>query len=380
MKKEVVTMLLAGGVGKRLRLLTQNIAKPAVPFGGRYRIIDFALSNCLHSRMDTVGLLTQYSPLALHKHVGNGQAWDLDRQEGGLSILAPFTELTGGDWYRGTADAITKNMNFVDQYDPEYLLVISGDHIYHMDYSELLEHHKETGADATLSVVEVPWKETHRFGILNTTEDLRIYEFDEKPEHAKSNLASMGIYMFNWKTLKKYLEEDKNDETSDHDFGHSILPRMVEDKLDLFAYRFQGYWKDVGTIESYWEANMDLLQEDLSLSLSNKKWRTYSHDSNYPPQFVEDSSKVTNSMVNSGCWIKGTIDHSVLFEGVQVEENSVVKNSILHPNVKVGKNVHLDRVIVIENVEIPDNTEIITKEEEEPVIVHKGNVKEYAEV
>lgn len=377
MKKEVVTMLLAGGVGKRLRLLTQNIAKPAVPFGGKYRIIDFALSNCLHSRMDTVGLLTQYSPLALHKHVGNGKAWDLDREEGGLSILAPFTELTGGDWYQGTADAITKNMNFVEQYDPEYLLVISGDHIYHMDYSDLLQHHKESGADVTVSVVEVPWKETHRFGILNTTEDMRIYEFDEKPENAKNNLASMGIYMFNWKTLKKYLEEDRKKTDSGHDFGHNILPEMVKDELDLFAYRFEGYWKDVGTIESYWEANMDLLQEDLSLSLNNKNWRTFSHDSHYPPQFVEDASKITNSMINSGCRIKGTVERSVLFEGVQVKENSTVSNSILHPGVKVGKNVKLDRVIVIENVEIPDNAEIITGQDDEPQIIHQGNAKEF---
>ncbi|WP_404454423.1 glucose-1-phosphate adenylyltransferase [Virgibacillus necropolis] len=375
MKKECVTMLLAGGVGKRLGLLTKNLAKPAVLFGGRYRIIDFALSNCLNSRMHTVGVLTQYLPLELHKHIGVGKPWDLDRMEDGLTILSPFTENDGGNWYMGTADAITKNMNYVERYDPEYLMVISGDHIYHMDYDELLRQHKEKQADVTISVVEVPWKETSRFGILNTTENLRIYEFEEKPEHAKSNLASMGIYIFNWKTLKGYLEEDATQTESNHDFGQDILPAMIADNRSLYAYRFEGYWKDVGTIESYWEAHMDLLKEDLSLSLNNKEWRTYSHDSNFGPQLIEENAVVHNSLVNNGCIISGKLDHSILFENVEVGEGSVINQSILHPGVRVGANVHLERVIVQENVTIPDNTRIEAKPDEEPIVFSSAESK-----
>ncbi|WP_077624285.1 glucose-1-phosphate adenylyltransferase [Sediminibacillus massiliensis] len=374
MKKECVGMLLAGGAGTRLGLLTKNLAKPAVPFGGRYRIIDFALSNCVNSRIHTVGVLTQYSPLILHKHIGVGKAWDLDRQDG-LSILSPYTEHSGGSWYLGTADAITKNIHFIEQYDPEYLLVISGDHIYHMDYDKLLRHHKETEADATLSVVEVPWKETSRFGILNTTDDLRIYEFDEKPKHAKSNLASMGIYIFKWKTLKKYLEEDAVSAESDHDFGKDIIPAMIQNGLKLYAYRFEGYWKDVGTIESYWEAHMDLLQEDLSVSLNNNDWRTYSHDSNYPAQLIDEEATVTSSLINSGCRISGSVDQSVLFENVGVGEGSRIRQSILHPSVTVGKNTVLERVIVMEGMTIPDNVEIISNPDEEPLVVYEGNLQ-----
>ncbi|MRH43496.1 glucose-1-phosphate adenylyltransferase [Aquibacillus halophilus] len=375
MKKECVTMLLAGGVGTRLGLLTKNLAKPAVPFGGRYRIIDFALSNCLNSHMHTVGVLTQYSPLELHKHIGVGKPWDLDRMEDGLTILSPFTEKDGGSWYLGTADAIAKNMNYIEGYDPEYLIVISGDHIYHMDYDKLLQHHKEKEADVTISVVEVPWKETSRFGILNTTENLRIYEFEEKPKNAKSNLASMGIYIFNWKVLKNYLVEDAKLSSSNHDFGQDILPAMIGDDRLLYAYRFDGYWKDVGTIESYWEAHMDLLKEDLSLSLNNNDWRTYSHDSNFAPQLIEDTAVIQHSLINNGCVVAGSLDHSILFENVEVSEGSVVKQSILHPGVCIGKNVLLDRVIVQENVTIPDGTKIVASREEEPIIVSSHNLK-----
>lgn len=368
-------MLLAGGVGSRLGSLTKNLAKPAVLFGGRYRIIDFALSNCFNSHMYTVGVLTQYLPLELHKHIGVGKPWDLDRMEDGLTILSPFTENSGGSWYQGTADAITKNMNFIERYDPEYLIVISGDHIYHMDYDELLTHHKEKQADVTISVVEVPWKETSRFGILNTTDNLRIYEFDEKPEHAKSNLASMGIYVFNWKILKSYLEDDATQSESNHDFGQNILPAMIADNLNLYAYRFAGYWKDVGTIDSYWEAHMDLLKEDLSLSLNNNEWRTYSRDSNFGPQLIEEKAVIQHSLVNNGCIISGNLDHSILFENVQVGEGSVIKQSILHPGVRVGAGAFLERVIVQENVVIPDHARIVANPSQEPVVLSAANLE-----
>ncbi|MCT2534177.1 glucose-1-phosphate adenylyltransferase [Aquibacillus koreensis] len=375
MKKECVTMLLAGGAGTRLGALTQNLAKPAVPFGGRYRIIDFALSNCLNSHMFTVGVLTQYSPLELHKHIGVGKPWDLDRMHDGLTTLSPFTEHTGGNWYLGTADAITKNRTYIEGYDPDYLLVISGDHIYHMDYDKLLRHHKKTQADVTISVLEVPWKETSRFGILNTTDDLRIYDFEEKPLHAKSNLASMGIYIFNWNVLKDYLEKDATDPDSDHDFGKNILPAMLADNLRLYAYRFEGYWKDVGTIESYWEAHMDLLAEDLERFLNNNEWRTYSHDSNFPPQLIDEHAVVHQSLVNNGCIVSGTLDHSILFENVQVGKGATIKQSILHPGVRVGKNVYLERVIAKEDVVIPDNTTLIASDDQEPIVLSIENQK-----
>ncbi|WP_138417482.1 glucose-1-phosphate adenylyltransferase [Aquibacillus sediminis] len=369
MKKECVTMLLAGGAGTRLGALTKNLAKPAVPFGGRYRIIDFALSNCLHSRMHTVGVLTQYSPLILHKHIGVGKPWDLDQKEDGLTILSPYTVTNGGNWYLGTADSITKNINYIEQYDPEHLIVISGDHIYHMDYDKLLQHHKQKEAEATISVLEVPWEETSRFGILNTTDNLRIYDFEEKPVNAKSNLASMGIYVFNWKTLRNYLEEDAKSSTSSHDFGKDIIPTMLADNCRLFAYRFEGYWKDVGTIESYWEAHMDLLKEEQPFSLDSDSWRTYSHDSNLAPQLIEETATINRSLVNNGCIIAGKLDHSILFENVEVEKDSIINQSIIHPGARIGKNVELERVIVQENVTIPDHTKIIAQQDEEPIVL-----------
>ncbi|GAE92663.1 glucose-1-phosphate adenylyltransferase [Gracilibacillus boraciitolerans JCM 21714] len=376
MKKECVTMLLAGGVGKRLGLLTQNIAKPAVPFGGRYRIIDFTLSNCLNSRMYTVGVLTQYSPpLELHKHIGVGKPWDMDRMEDGLTILSPFTVNDGGSWYLGTADAITKNINYIEGYDPEYLIVLSGDHIYHMDYTKLLQQHKEKGADVTISAIEVPWEETSRFGILNTTDDLKIYQFEEKPMKAKNNLASMGIYIFNWKILKDYLEDDATNNNSNHDFGQDILPAMIENNLSLYAYRFEGYWKDVGTINSYWEAHMDLLEDHLPFSLNNDEWRIYSHDSNFSPQLIDKNTSIHHSLVNNGCVISGTIDHTVLFENVEIKKDAIVKESILLPGVRVGENAFLQRVIVQENVTIPANTRIIANSDSEPVVLSNENLE-----
>ncbi|MBU9713806.1 glucose-1-phosphate adenylyltransferase [Evansella tamaricis] len=374
MKKECVAMLLAGGEGKRLGTLTKNLAKPAVYFGGKYRIIDFTLSNCTNSGIYTVGVLTQYAPLVLNKHIGIGKPWGLDRQNDGVSVLSPYTAKDGGNWYSGTADAIYKNIHFIEEHDPEYVLVISGDHIYHMDYNKLLNYHKKIGAHATISVMEVPWDETSRFGILNTTDDLRIYEFEEKPENPKSNLASMGIYIFNWSTLKSYLLDDASNSVSSHDFGKDIIPSMVQDNLQLFAYRFEGYWKDVGTVQSYWEANMDLLEENHSLSLTNRQWRTYTHDSNYPPQFFGKNASINNSLINSGSWICGKVDHSILFENVTVHQGSNIQQSILHPGVQVGKNAVLDRVIIMENTIIPDGIQIRSNPFEEPLVIDQDSV------
>ncbi|QKS73293.1 glucose-1-phosphate adenylyltransferase [Paenalkalicoccus suaedae] len=376
MKKEIVGMLLAGGEGKRLGLLTKSLAKPAVPFGGKYRIIDFTLSNCSNSGIHTVGVLTQYSPLILNKHIGIGKPWDLDRQQDGVAILSPYTAKEGGSWYTGTADAIYQNIHYIDQYDPEYILVISGDHIYQMDYDDLLDHHKENDSDATISVIEVPWEEASRFGILNTNDDLEIYEFDEKPANPKSNLASMGIYIFNWKALRSYLVNDATIENSDHDFGKDIIPAMLNDGKRMYAYRFQGYWKDVGTIQSYWEANMDLLEEDLSVSLNNKEWRTYSQDTNYPPQFIDEQAIVENSLINSGSWISGHIKNSILFEGIEVGSKSFVTESILHPEVKVGQNCTIKRAIIMEHVVIPDGTVIDGEKEEEPIVIDANYVSQ----
>ncbi|MDQ0255937.1 glucose-1-phosphate adenylyltransferase [Evansella vedderi] len=376
MKKECVGMLLAGGEGKRLGKLTGNLAKPAVHFGGKYRIIDFTLSNCTNSGIYTVGVLTQYAPLELNQHIGIGKPWDLDRQKDGVSILSPYTAKQGGSWYSGTADAIFQNIHFIEQYSPEYVLIISGDHIYHMNYKHLIKQHKLTGADATISVMEVPWDEASRFGILNTTEDLRIYEFEEKPSNPKSNLASMGIYVFTWAALKAYLLHDAEQIHSSHDFGKDIIPSMLQDGKRMYGYRFEGYWKDVGTIQSYWEANMDLLDEDSSFSLNNKNWRTYTYDSNNPPQFIDRTATLKSSLINSGCWVKGTIDHSILFENVIVNEGSTVYQSILHPGVEVGENSVLERVIVTKNTIIPPNTYLRSNQDEEPLVVDAESLKE----
>ncbi|MCM3113399.1 glucose-1-phosphate adenylyltransferase [Lederbergia lenta] len=374
--KECVGMLLAGGEGKRLGALTKNLAKPAVPFGGKYRIIDFTLSNCTNSGIHTLGVMTQYSPLELNTHIGNGKPWDLDRENDGVSILSPYTAKNGGNWYSGTADAIYQNIHYIDQYNPEYILVISGDHIYQMDYTKLLDQHKQTKADATISVIPVAWDEASRFGILNTTDDLRIYEFDEKPEKPKSNLASMGIYIFTWTALKSYLIEDAALSFSTHDFGKDIIPAMLGDDLRLFAYRFEGYWKDVGTVQSYWEANMDLLDEDWSLSLNDHNWRIYSNESNLPPQYLGETAVVKHSLINSGCWVSGTVESSVLFENVVIQRGSIINQSILHPGVKVGSNSVLERVIVMENTEIPAGTHIKVDLAKEPLVIDQEKLNQ----
>ena len=348
-------MLLAGGQGSRLYALTRNIAKPAVPYGGKYRIIDFPLSNCINSGIETVGVLTQYQPLELSDYIGSGMPWDLDRSQAGVHVLPPYQRNKGADWYKGTANAIYQNIAFIERYDPEYVLVLSGDHIYKMDYSKMIEAHKEKNADCTIAVIEVEMEEASRFGILNTNPDGSIYEFDEKPAVPKSNLASMGIYVFNWKKMRKYLIEDENDATSENDFGKNVLPAMLNAGERMFAYRFEGYWKDVGTIDSLWEANMDILNPKVPLDLSDREWGIYSRNAGLPPHYIADSAKVQNSSISEGCNVYGEVEFSVLFPGVTVEEGAIVYDSILMPGAHVGKGAKVQYAIVAENVDIGEN-------------------------
>jgi glucose-1-phosphate adenylyltransferase len=344
--KKCVAMLLAGGQGSRLGILTQKVAKPAVPFGGKYRIIDFPLSNCNNSGIDTVGVLTQYKPLALNGYIGIGSAWDLDRMNGGVYVLPPFVKEQGGEWYKGTADAICQNVNFIDRFNPETVLILSGDHIYKMDYSLMLDFHQKQEADATIAVIEVPWKEANRFGIMNTDKGHRVIEFEEKPAEPKSNLASMGIYIFNWQVLKKYLLEDERIVTSTHDFGHDIIPKMLNDNLNLTAYPFKGYWKDVGTVESYWQANMDLLGEESELNMYDPKWRIYSANPPRPPHYTAATAKVKNSIIAEGCLIFGEVENSVIFRDVYVGQGARVKNSIIMSGAHIEDNVVIDKAII----------------------------------
>lgn len=357
-KKEIIAMILAGGQGSRLGVLTKKIAKPAVPFGGKYRIIDFTLSNCSNSGIYTVGVLTQYKPLVLNSHIGIGSNWDLDRRDGGVFLLPPYVEETGGSWYKGTANAIYQNRAFIDHYDPEYVLVLSGDHIYKMDYSKMLIYHKQRDAEATIAVIEVPYEEASRFGIMNTEKDNKIYEFEEKPEQPKSNKASMGIYIFNWKLLKKYLKEDELDKTSNNDFGKNIIPRMLKDGRQMFAYPFEGYWKDVGTVESLWEAHMDLLRMDNELNIQDDSWKIYSVNPSRPPQYIDKDAEVLDSLVVNGCEIHGKVENSVLFANVQVGKNSYVKNSVIMADTKIGDNVLIENSIVGQGVVIRRNCSI----------------------
>ena len=328
-KKECVAMLLAGGQGSRLYTLTEKTAKPAVPFGGKYRIIDFPMSNCINSGIDTVGVLTQYQPLVLNEYIGNGQPWDLDRLNGGVMVLPPYQGKKGADWYKGTANAIYQNLGFINRYDPDYVIILSGDHIYKMDYNAMLQAHKETGADCTIAVLEVPLSEASRFGIMVTDETGKITEFQEKPKHPTSTKASMGIYIFNKKVLEDYLIADENTPGSSNDFGKNIIPNMLNDGKKMFAYPFVGYWKDVGTIDSLWEANMDLLGENPNFNIHDKNWRIFSRNYAEPPHFVGDDATVVNSMITEGCEIEGVVENSVLANGVIVEKGAIVKDAVI---------------------------------------------------
>ncbi|MFD1990670.1 glucose-1-phosphate adenylyltransferase [Paenibacillus nicotianae] len=368
-KKEVVAMLLAGGQGKRLKGLTRFLAKPAVYFGGTYRIIDFPLSNCANSRIDTVGVLTQYEPMVLHAYIGVGNDWDMDRKNGGVFVLPPHEREEGSSWYQGTADAIYRNLNFVERFDPEHVLILSGDHIYKMDYGKMLDYHKEKDADCTISVVNVTLEEASRFGMLNTDDDLKIYEFDEKPEHPKSTLASMGIYLFKWDVLKSYLIQDETNPTSSYDFGKDIIPLLLDHDKTLYAYPFEGYWRDVGTIQSLWESNMDMLSEHPQLDLNDPNWRIFTRSPNQPAQYISPEAKVSDSIINEGCIVHGEVNHSVLFFGVEVGEGSVITDSVIMPNVKIGKNVRIHRAIIDDGMVLPDGTQIGVDREDESEIL-----------
>ncbi|MDD3347708.1 glucose-1-phosphate adenylyltransferase [Oscillibacter sp.] len=352
MKKECVAMLLAGGQGSRLYVLTGEMAKPAVPFGGKYRIIDFPLSNCSNSGIDTVGVLTQYRPLELNSYIGSGQPWDLDGSTGGVHILPPYMDSKGGTWYKGTANAIYQNIGFVDYYEPDYVVILSGDHIYKMDYSKMVARHKESGAACTISVMEVPWEEAPRFGIMSVNEDDMITEFAEKPKAPKSNLASMGIYVFSWKTLRQYLTEDEADPTSENDFGKNVIPAMLENGEKMAAYRFAGYWKDVGTLESLWDANMDMLSPESGLDLHDESWPVYARSVNAPPTFLGTGSRVAHSAFNRGSILDGDVQNSVLASNVRVGKGARISYSVLLPGTVVEENAVVEYAILGEDCRI----------------------------
>ena len=347
-KKEIVAMLLAGGQGTRLQVLTKDMAKPAVPFGGKYRIIDFPLSNCSNSGISTVGVLTQFMPLELNSYMGNGNPWDLDRVDGGLTILPPYTAGKTGEWYKGTANAIYQNLNFIERYDPEYVIILSGDHIYKMDYDDMLDFHKEKEADLTVAHINVPLEEASRFGILNTNDDLQIIEFLEKPEHPISTKASMGIYIFNWKVLKEYLIRDEENPESEKDFGKNIIPMLLEENRRIFAFPFAGYWKDVGTIESLWEANMDLIKRRDEFNISDKTWKVYYRHEGKLPQFIGDSAQVTDSMISDGTIVLGTVHESIVSSGVSIEKNAKVQGSIIMQNAVIEEGATVINSIIAE--------------------------------
>ena len=356
-KKECVAMLLAGGRGSRLYVLTNKVAKPAVPFGGKYRIIDFPLSNCVNSGIDTVGILTQYEPHVLNAYIGAGQTWDLDRLRGGVYVLPPY-ESKKTEWYKGTANAIYQNIQFIEDYDPEYVLILSGDHIYKMDYNKMLQQHKETGADATIAVLDVPLSEASRFGIMNCKPDGTIYEFEEKPKEPKSTLASMGIYIFSWKKLKQYLVDDEANEQSSNDFGKDIIPAMLANGEKLVSYRFKGYWKDVGTIESLWEANMDLLSPTSGLNLSDDNWKIYGRTTGSPPHFTSKQANVTHTLLSEGCEIYGDVSESVLFSDVKIGKGAKVEYSILMPGAVIEEGAVVRYSIVAEKAVIAKNAHV----------------------
>ncbi|MBQ9347621.1 MAG: glucose-1-phosphate adenylyltransferase [Oscillibacter sp.] len=364
MKKECIAMLLAGGQGSRLYVLTSNVAKPAVPFGGKYRIIDFPLSNCINSGIDTVGVLTQYRPLELNSYIGSGQPWDLDGSNGGVHILPPYQTASGASWYKGTANAIYQNIGFIDMYDPDYVVVLSGDHIYKQDYSDMVRVHKESNAVCTISVMEVPWAEAPRFGIMSVDKDDNITEFAEKPKQPKSNLASMGIYVFSWKAMRKYLCDDEANPNSENDFGKNIIPAMLNNKEKLVAYRFKGYWKDVGTLESLWDANMDMLSASTSgLDVHDDSWPIYARSVSSPPAYLDAGSKVTHSAINRGTEIFGTVENSVLAPNCTIGKGARVSYSVLLPGVKVEDGAVIEYAIVGEDAVIGKDAHVGGKPE-----------------
>ena len=387
-KKECVAMLLAGGQGSRLYALTQDMAKPAVPYGGKYRIIDFPLSNCTNSGIDTVGVLTQYQPLVLNDYIGNGQPWDLDRLHGGVHVLPPYQTSLGASWYEGTAKAIYQNMSFIERYDPEYVIVLGGDHIYKMDYSKMVDFHKKNNADLTIAVQEVSLEEATRRGIMTCDSDMRVVDFTEKPKEPKSTLASMGIYVFTWKKLKEYLIENENANNGSKDFGKDIIPSMLDKKENLFAYTFDGYWKDVGTLDSLWEANMDLLSPSVPLDLYDNEWKIYTRNNNMPPQYIGSTAEVENSMIAEGSTINGKGDFSIIFAGAKIEEGATVNYSIVMPGtvIKSGAVVEYSIVgedcVVHENAKIGLSPETVENRDEWGIAVigHNVDISEGAEV
>lgn len=361
MKIETLAMILAGGQGSRLGKLTDNIAKPAVSFGGNYRMIDFAISNSANSNINNVGVITQYRPLILNEHVGNGESWGLNRHRGGATILQPYSSVEGEKFFKGTAHAIYQNMNYIDLQDPEFVVVLSGDHIYKMDYEKMVEYHKEKKALLTIAVREVPWEEASRFGIMNTDDTGRIVEFEEKPEKPKSNLASMGVYVFSWSRLRKYLKDGVDKGQPLNDFGHDVIPAYLRNSEAVYAYSFDGYWKDVGTIESLWETNMEFLDPNHELNIRDSSWRIYSKYYNATPQYISDDAMIIQSMVTDGCYVAGTLEHSVLGYNVKIGKGSVVKDSVIMPNTVIGENCHIEKVIVGEEAHIYEDAEIIGK-------------------
>ena len=362
-KKECVAMLLAGGQGSRLYALTHDMAKPAVPYGGKYRIIDFPLSNCVNSGIDTVGVLTQYQSLALHDYIGNGQPWDLDKLNGGAHCLPPYQTALGAEWYKGTANAIYQNIAFIDRYDPDYVVMLSGDHIYKMDYNKMLQFHKEKGAVATIAVQDVPLEEASRFGIMITDDDSNIIDFEEKPKNPRSTFASMGIYIFSWKELRQYLIDNENNPDEDKDFGKAIIPNMLKANEKMVAYMFEGYWKDVGTLDSLWEANMDLLNPNIPIDLYDPEWKMYSKNPIMPPQYIGPNAVIENSMVTDGCVVDGTVDFSVIYEGVTIEKGATVTDSIIMPGSVIKSGAVVEYAIVGENCVVCENAQIGTRPE-----------------
>lgn len=357
-KKECLAMLLAGGQGTRLGVLTNDVAKPAVPFGGKYKIIDFPLSNCVNSNIDTIGVLTQYKPFELHQYIGNGQPWDLDRLNGGIFVLPPFMRAKVGEWYKGTANAIYQNIDFIDRYDPEYVVILSGDHIYKMDYDDMLANHKENKADCTIAVLNVPIEEASRFGIMNTDDSNRVVEFEEKPKVPKSTKASMGIYIFTWDKLREYLIRDEEDTNSDNDFGKNVIPKMLADNQNMFAYEFSGYWKDVGTISSLWEANMDILHGNSGLNLQDDKWKIYSRNMAEPPHFVSETGELINSIITEGSIIHGKVKNSIVFSSVTIGKGANVEGAIIMPNVVIEEGADVRYTIVGSNAIVGKNAKI----------------------